>query len=93
MTCLAGIAVSIIQLIKYLLIYPFSWWIIGKITDLIKEIIICVPNIGKMTIWIDNSTHVKKKHYKKTVNMNYHQKKPTECDRVFLNLYGPVLVA
>jgi hypothetical protein len=25
--------------------------------------------------------------------MNYHQKKPTECDRVFLNLYGPVLVA
>jgi len=46
MTCLAGIAVSIIQLIKYLLIYPFSWWIIGKITGLIKEIIICVPNIG-----------------------------------------------
>ena len=46
MTCLAGIAVSIIQLIKYLLIYPFSWWIIGKITDLIKEIIVCVPNIG-----------------------------------------------
>jgi hypothetical protein len=85
MTCLAGIAVSIIQLIKYLLIYPFSWWIIGKISDLIKEIIICVPNIStnqmtnfstfyysvkenyqlkaivqKMTIWIDNSTHVKK---------------------------------
>ena len=49
--------------------------------------------VQKMTIWIDNSTHVKKKHYKKTVNMNYHQKNPTECDRVFLNLYGPVLVA
>jgi len=45
MTCLAGMAVSIIQLIKCLLIFLFSWWIIIKITDLIKEIIIRLPNI------------------------------------------------